>query len=151
MPEINKDPKPEILLEQITNEAIFLTCVAGNDPETTKFHEQNIRLIGEAWQLPKEQTQGWLDRIEAARTAARREDFEKEADHGLPSGPQLVELLWGFFNTAVRLGSYENRDQILQMAVYLADCLGLEDCIVEPRRVAGEAAPTAGTPPEVEG
>ena len=151
MPEINKDPRPEILLEQITNEAIFLASVAGSNPENTKLHEQNIRLIGEAWQLPEAQIQCWLDRIEAARTAAQREDIEKEADNGLPSGPQLIELLWGFFNTAVRLRSYENRDLILQMAVYLADCLGLEDCIVEPRRVAGEAAPTAGTPPEVEG
>lgn len=144
MPEINKDPKPEILLEQITREAVFLISDAGDDPESTKLHEQNIRLIGEAWRLPKEQTQSCLDRIEAARTTTQQED----ADHGLPSGPQLLELLWGFFNTAIRLDSYENRDLIMQMAVYLTDCLGLEDCIAEPPQVAGEAPPTAGALPE---
>lgn len=146
MPEINKDPRPEILLEQITNEAIFLASVAGSDPENTKLHEQNIRLIGEAWQLPEEQIQSSLDRIEAARTAMQGKSFEGDADHGLPSGPQILELLWGFFNTAVRLRSYENRDLILQMAVYLTDSLGLEDCIMEPQPVAGEAAPWAESP-----
>jgi hypothetical protein len=48
-------------------------------------------------------------------------------------GDDIMEVLWALFDTALRLDALEKREQILESAHFMADYLGLEEWITEPR------------------
>lgn len=146
MAEINKDPAPQEMIRLIAREADDFIREYGGDLSDRQLHDDAIRLIAQAWSLPPTGLAACLTALreerertpEAAGEGAWQEVGETEGGEGgsasefhLPAPHQLISLLWGFFGTAVLLNDRADRDKILEIAVYLMDCLGLDDAIPE--------------------
>ena len=133
---INKNPDPKVMLKQLGRDAINLLAMCSIDSAAeVKPLEAGIRLLGKAWDLPEEDVQAQLDSI-----AEERENVmfqipgdELPEDELLDSydGAKIMELLWGLFNTAVRLDDKDDRNAILKLAKYMADYLDLDGWIME--------------------
>ena len=67
-------------------------------------------------------------RGEESQTVIPKEKFLQS-----DGGDDIMEVLWALFDTALRLDALEKREQILESARFMADYLGLEEWITEPR------------------
>ena len=134
MAEINKEPNPKEMVRLITREADDFLSEYGGDLGDGGLHDDAVRLIAKAWGLPATDLETSLAALreerECAAAAAETEGGEQpDLAFDLPAPHQLIATLWGLFGTAVRLERYEDRVKILDMAIYLMDCLGLDDAI----------------------
>lgn len=130
---INKNPDPKAMLKHLGQDAInLLTMCSIDSAAEVKPLEIGIRLLGKAWNLPKEDVHAQLDGIAEERENLMFQIPEDELpeDELLNSydGAKIMELLWGLFNTAVRL---DDQDAILKLAKYMADYLDLDGWIME--------------------
>ena len=133
---INKNPDPKMMLKQLGQDAINLLAMCSIDSAAeVKPLEAGIRLLGKAWDLPEEDVQAQLDGIAEERENLMFQIPEDELpeDELLNSydGAKIMELLWGLFNTAVRLDEQDDRNAILKLAKYMADYLDFDGWIME--------------------
>lgn len=147
MAEINKTPAPQEMIRLIAREADDFMQEFGEQGDCN-LHDEAIRLIAQAWNLPATNLDTCLAALREEReraseavgdgvgqeTGAQEGGIEGAcaSEFDLPVPNQLLSLLWGFFGTAVLLNGRADRNKILEIAVYLMDCLGLDDAIPEP-------------------
>ncbi len=134
MANINKHPAPEKLLRQITKETINGLELGGeaNHPSIMKL-EAAVGLIAKVWELPQEVLQANLDLIQRQKQYIKNGSGESVLPFGEGTesydGPMIVELLWGLFETAVRLEDAQDRAAIHEVAILMADSLSLDEWI----------------------
>ena len=134
MANIEKHPAPEKLLRQIIVETINGLELGGqiDDPGIIKM-EAAAGLIAKAWGLPQETLQANLDLIQRQKQNILSGSGESvlPPDESLESydGPMIVELLWGLFETAVKLEDAQDRAAIHELAIAMADFLSLDEWI----------------------
>ena len=134
MKEINKHPAPEKLLRQVTAETINGLELGGeiDHPSIIKL-ETAVGLIAKAWDLPQETLQSSIDLIQRQKQNILSGSGEGvlPPDEDLESydGPMIVELLWGLFETAVKLQNAQDRAAIHDLAILMADSLSLDEWI----------------------
>lgn len=134
MKEINKHPAPEKLLRQVTAETINGLELGGeiDHPSIIKL-ETAVGLIAKAWKLPQETLQSSIDLIQRQKQNILSGSGEGvlPPDEDLESydGPMIVELLWGLFETAIKLEDAQDRTVIHETAVLIADSLNLDEWI----------------------
>ena len=132
MTKYERHPVPEKLLLQITTEAVSLLALGGPDNiRAAAFPEEaGAALIAKAWGLPQEDLEASTVLIqrqkqmtETASEAALPEDRLLEpCDSGM-----AAELVWGLFETAVRLDDAGERKTIHQLALLMADILDFDE------------------------
>lgn len=131
------------LVEKLTLEAVNLFYLGGkpDDPEVSKL-EATITLVAEAWGLPQESVDKNKNIIETEREVTRREAQGEPTQGVIPKedllqtdgSNEILAVLWGLFETAVRLDTQEKRELVLQSAQYMAEYLGLEEWITDINR-----------------
>ena len=142
MAHIEKHPAPEKLVRQITVEAVSALEQSGEavHPSIAKM-EAGIGLIAKAWDLPQTVLQDNLDLIQRQKQNALSGSAEEvlPPDESLEpyDGPMIVELLWGLFETAIKLENFQDRAAVYELAILMTDCLILDDWI-ERREPAGD-------------
>ena len=134
MKEINKHPAPEKLLRQVTAETINGLELGGeiDHPSIIKL-ETAVGLIAKAWKLPQETLQSSIDLIQRQKqnilSGSGEGVLPPEEDLESYDGPMIVELLWGLFETAVKLEDAPDRAAIHELAILMADSLSLDEWI----------------------
>ena len=83
-------------------------------------YRQCIPLIGKAWGIKSEAEAALLGLRESAPTT------KDEEDTWTPVDEQLMKLLWGLFETCMRLGQKNNRKRIYRLAQEITDFHGLD-------------------------
>ena len=83
-------------------------------------YRQCIPLIGKAWGIKSEAEAAMLGLRESAPTT------KDEEDTWTPVDEQLMKLLWGLFETCIRLGRKNNRKRIYRLAQEITDFHGLD-------------------------
>lgn len=125
-------PSPEKLLQQMTTEAINALGLGGADKIGDAAPlETGVRLIAKAWGLPMESLQASLELIEKEKQlvlSGSREDILPETELLEPyDGGMIMELLWGLFETAIKLEDAQDRAAVYQLALLLADTLDFDE------------------------
>ena len=127
-----RHPAPEKLLLQITTEAVNLLALGTQDkPADVSLLETGAALTVKAWGLPQEllesSTALILHQKELLATASGKAALPDEQLLECYDGPMTAELIWGLFETAVRLDDAQERAAIHQMALMLADALDFDE------------------------
>ena len=136
MANIEKHPAPEKILRQITAEAINGLELGGQvDHPSIKKMETAVGLIAKAWGLPQEIHQASVDLIQRQKQNVLSGSTEQvlPAGEGLETydGPMIVELLWGLFETTVKLDNVLERAEIHKLAILMAEGLNLDSWIAQ--------------------
>lgn len=108
MKKIETHPSPEKLLRQVTEEAVNALALGGPDKIGDEAPmEAGVMLIAKAWGLPQESLLGQPGPARKGTAApSQRERRGRPADSELLEpydGRMIVELLWGLFETAIKL------------------------------------------------
>lgn len=132
MTRYERHPAPEKLLLQITTEAVNLLALGTPDkPADVSLLETGAALTVKAWGLSQELADSSVALIrhqkELLATASGRAALPDEQLLECYDGPMTAELLWGLFETAVRLDDAQDRATIHQMALLLADALDFDE------------------------
>lgn len=132
MTRYERHPAPEKLLLQITTEAVNLLALGTPDkPADVSLLETGAALTVKAWGLSQELADSSVALIrhqkELLATASGRAALPDEQLLECYDGPMTAELLWGLFETAVRLDDAQDRVAIHQMALLLADALDFDE------------------------
>ena len=142
MTKFERHPAPEKLLLQVTTEAVNLLALGG--PENTKaaeLPETGAPLIAKAWGLPQGDLEASMALIQRQKELIGTSEAVMPDDKLLEpyDGRMIAELIWGLFETAVRLEEAEDRLAIHRLALMLADMLDFDDWI----RTCGPTADTS--------
>ena len=134
MVKYERHPAPEKLLRQMTVETVNLLALGGPDRiQEAVLPETGVRLIAKAWGLPQKDLDGSLDLIRREKELAAGGSSEAVLpDDELAEpfdGGMTAELLWGLFETAVRLDDADERKTIHCLALQMADALDFDDWI----------------------
>lgn len=132
MTRYERHPAPEKLLLQITTEAVNLLALGTPDkPADVSLLETGAALTVKAWGLSQELADSSVALIrhqkELLATASGKAALPDEQLLECYDGPMTAELLWGLFETAVRLDDAQERASIHQMALLLADALDFDE------------------------
>ena len=134
MTRYERHPAPEKLLRQITTEAVNLLALGTTDkPGDASLPEAGATLIVKAWGLP----QDLLDNSLALIQRQKRLVGDGSGKAALPDdellepydGGMIAELVWGLFETAIRLEDPEDRQTMYRLALLLADILDFDEWI----------------------
>lgn len=141
MTKFERHPAPEKLLLQVTTEAVNLLALGG--PENTKaaeLPETGVTLIAKAWGLPQGDLEASMALIQRQKELIGASEAVMPDDKLLEpyDGGMIAELIWGLFETAVRLEEAEDRLAIHRLTLMLADMLDFDDWI----RTCGPTADT---------
>ena len=136
MVKYERHPAPEKLLRQMTTETINLLALGGpNKAQDAELPEAGVRLIAKAWGLPQEDLNNSLDLIQREKHLAANGSSEAALPDGELAEPfdggMTAELLWGLFETAIRLDDADERKTVHQLALQMADALDFDDWINE--------------------
>ena len=136
MAKIERHPAPEKLLQQITTETINAMELGGVDRiGDVAPLETGVDLIAKAWGLPQEIHQASVDLIQKEKELVRSGSREAALpDNELLEpydGEMIVELLWGLFETAVKLENAQERTEMHNLAIIMAESLNLDSWIAE--------------------
>ena len=132
MEKFERHPAPKKLLLQITTETINALALGTPDKITDVAPlETGAALIAKAWGLPQGDLEASLALIQKEKELV----LSGSSEAALPDsemlepydGPMIVELIWGLFETAVRLEDVKDRAAIHQLALLLADTLDLDE------------------------
>ena len=136
MVKYERHPAPEKLLRQMTAETVNLLALGGPDKaQEAELPETGVRLIAKAWGLPKEDLDNSLALIQrekqlvasgSSEAALPDDELAEPFDGGM-----TAELLWGLFETAVRLDDADERGTVHRLALQMADALDFDDWISE--------------------
>jgi len=127
---------PERLIRQITIEAINALELGGAEKIGDAAPlEAGVDLIAKAWALPGETRQANMDLIQTEK----RRILSGAGKAVLPGGELLqpydgrmiAALLWGLFETAVRLEEARDRAAMYELALLMAESLDLDSWIAE--------------------
>ena len=133
MTRYERHPAPEKLLRQITTEAVNLLALGGPDNiKAAALPEVGVALIVKAWGLPQED-------LDASATLIQEQKKLVSGEATLPDdrllepydGGMIAELVWGLFETAVRLDGTDERKAIHRLALLMADALDFDEWIEE--------------------
>ena len=132
MTRYERHPAPEKLLLQITTEAVNLLALGTPDkPADVALLETGAALTVKAWGLPQELLESSTALIqhqkELLATASGKAALPDDQLLECYDGPMTAELIWGLFETAVRLDDAQERAAIHQMALLLADALDFDE------------------------
>ena len=132
MTKYERHPAPEKLLLQITTEAVNLLALGIQDkPADVSLLETGAALTVKAWGLPQELLESSTALIqhqkELLATASGKAALPDDQLLECYDGPMTAELIWGLFETAVRLDDAQERAAIHQMALLLADALDFDE------------------------
>ena len=132
MTRYERHPAPEKLLLQLTTEAVNLLALGTPDkPADVSLLETGAALTVKAWGLSQELADSSAALIrhqkELLATASGRAALPDDQLLECYDGPMTAELLWGLFETAVRLDDAQERAAIHQMALLLADALDFDE------------------------
>ena len=132
MTRYERHPAPEKLLLQITTEAVNLLALGTQDkPADVSLLETGAALTVKAWGLPQELLESSTALIqhqkELLATASGKAALPDDQLLECYDGPMTAELIWGLFETAVRLDDAQDRAAIYQMALLLADALDFDE------------------------
>jgi len=132
MTRYERHPAPEKLLLQITTEAVNLLALGTPDkPADVSLLETGAALTVKAWGLSQELADSSVALIrhqkELLATASGRAALPDDQLLECYDGPMTAELIWGLFETAVRLDDAQDRAAIHQMALLLADALDFDE------------------------
>ena len=132
MTRYERHPAPEKLLLQITTEAVNLLALGTQDkPADVSLLETGAALTVKAWRLPQELLESSTALIqhqkELLATASGKAALPDDQLLECYDGPMTAELIWGLFETAVRLDDAQERAAIHQMALLLADALDFDE------------------------
>ena len=132
MTRYERHPAPEKLLLQITTEAVNLLALGTPDkPADVSLLETGAALTVKAWELPQELADSSAALIqhqkELLATASGKAALPDDQLLECYDGPMTAELIWGLFETAVRLDDAQDRAAIHQMALLLADALDFDE------------------------
>ena len=132
MTRYERHPAPEKLLLQITTEAVNLLALGTQDkPADVSLLETGAALTVKAWGLPQELLDSSTALIqhqkELLATASGKAALPDDQLLECYDGPMTAELIWGLFETAVRLDDAQERAAIHQMALLLADALDFDE------------------------
>ena len=132
MTRYERHPAPEKLLLQITTEAVNLLALGTPDrPADISLLETGAALTVKAWGLSQELADSSTALIqhqkELLATASGRAALPDEQLLECYDGPMTAELIWGLFETAIRLDDTQDRAAIHQMALLLADALDYDE------------------------
>lgn len=134
MTKYERHPAPEKLLLQITTEAVNLLALGTPDkPGDASLPEAGVPLIAKAWGLSQDMLEDSRELIQHQKElvgdgsgkAALPDDQLLEAY----DGGMIAELIWGLFETAIRLDDAGDRKTIHQLALLLADILDFDEWI----------------------
>ena len=136
MTRYERHPAPEKLLRQITTEAVNLLALGTPDkPGDASLPEAGAALIVKAWGLPQEIHQASVDLIrkekELVRSGSREAALPDSKLLEPYDGEMIVELLWGLFETAVKLENAQERAEMHNLAIIMAESLNLDSWIAE--------------------
>ena len=136
MVKYERHPAPEKLLRQMTVETVNLLSLGGPDRvREAALPEAGVRLIAKAWGLPRKDLDGSLELIGREKelvAAGSSEAVLPDNELAEPfDGGMTTELLWGLFETAVRLDDAGERGTIHCLALQMADTLDFDDWIRE--------------------
>ena len=132
MTRYERHPAPEKLLLQITTEAVNLLALGTPDkPADVSLLETGAALTVKAWGLSQELADSSAALIqhqkELLATTSGRVALPDDQLLECYDGPMTAELIWGLFETAVRLDDAQDRAAIHQMALLLADALDFDE------------------------
>ena len=132
MTRYERHPAPEKLLLQITTEAVNLLALGTQDkPADVSLLETGAALTVKAWGLPQELLESSTALIqhqkELLATASGKAALPDDQLLECYDGPMTAELIWGLFETAVRLDDAQERAAIHQMALLLVDALDFDE------------------------
>ena len=132
MTKYERHPAPEKLLLQITTEAVNLLALGTPDkPADVSLLETGAALTVKAWGLSQELADSSAALIrhqkELLATASGRAALPDDQLLECYDGPMTAELIWGLFETAVRLEDAQERASIHRLALLLADILDFDD------------------------
>ena len=132
MTRYERHPAPEKLILQITTEAVNLLALGTPDkPADVSLLETGAALTVKAWGLSQELADSSTALIrhqkELLATASGRAALPDDQLLECYDGPMTAELIWGLFETAVRLDDAQDRAAIHQMALLLADALDFDE------------------------
>ena len=132
MTRYERHPAPEKLLLQITTEAVNLLALGTQDkPADVSLLETGAALTVKAWGLPQELLESSTALLqhqkELLATASGKAALPDDQLLECYDGPMTAELIWGLFETAVRLDDAQERAAIHQMALLLADALDFDE------------------------
>ena len=132
MTRYERHPAPEKLLLQITTEAVNLLALGTPDkPADVSLLETGAALTVKAWGMPHELLESSAALIqhqkELLATASGRAALPDDQLLECYDGPMTAELIWGLFETAVRLEDAQERAAIHRLALLLADILDFDD------------------------
>ena len=136
MTRYERHPAPEKLLRQITTEAVNLLALGTPDkPGDASLPEAGAALIVKAWGLPQEIHQASVDLIqkekELVRSGSREAALPDSEMLEAYDGEMIVELLWGLFETAVKLDNALERAEMHKLAILMAEGLNLDSWIAQ--------------------
>ena len=136
MAKIERHPAPEKLLQQITTETINAMELGGADRiGDVAPLETGVDLIAKAWGLPQEIHQASVDLIqkekELVRSGSREAALPGSELLEAYDGEMIVELLWGLFETAVKLDDALERAEMHKLAILMAEGLNLDSWIAQ--------------------
>lgn len=132
MTKFERHPAPEKLLLQITTEAVNLLALGGLDnTRAAVLPEEGVVLIAKAWGLPQGDLEASLALIQRQKELIGTSDAAMPDDQLLEpyDGGMHAELVWGLFETAVRLEDAGDRAVIHRLALMLTDMLDFDDWI----------------------
>ena len=132
MTRYERHPAPEKLLLQITTEAVNLLALGTPDkPADVSLLETGAALTVKAWGLSQELADSSAALIqhqkELLATTSGKAALPDDQLLECYDGPMTAELIWGLFETAVRLDDAQERAAIHQMALLLADALDFDE------------------------
>lgn len=136
MAKIERHPAPEKLLLQVTAETINALALGTADKiGDADPLEAGAALIAKAWNLPQEDQQASATLIQKEKElvlSGSQETALPDSEMLEPyDGRMIVELLWGLFETAVRLEEAKDRAAIHNLALLMAESLNLDSWIAE--------------------
>ena len=134
MTKFERHPAPEKLLLQITTEAVNLLALVGLEKaEDAALPVAAIPLIAKAWNLPRGDLEASMALIQRQKELIGTYDAAMPDDKLLEpyDGGMIAELIWGLFETAVRLENAEDRLSIHRLALMLADTLDFDEWLAK--------------------
>ena len=136
MTKFERHPAPEKLLLQITTEAVNLLALGGPDnTKSARLPEEGVALIAKAWGLPQGDLEASMILIQRQKELLAVGSSEAALPDDKLLEPydvrMITELIWGLFETAIRLEDAEDRLTIHRLALMLADTLDFDEWLAK--------------------
>ena len=136
MTKFERHPAPEKLLLQLTTEAVNLLALGGPDnTKSARLPEEGVALIAKAWGLPQGDLEASMILIQRQKELLAVGSSEAALPDDKLLEPydvrMITELIWGLFETAIRLEDAEDRLTIHRLALMLADTLDFDEWLAK--------------------